>query len=301
MGGNNLRPTPTTVVDVMKSLTIIGMGTPSIAMEKCSMLFQPDFISNKIAIVAIDVVRCTSTLLACFAAGVRSVTVTVKGNEERGTTLSQSQLVSEKLGAELVIGGELKGLPIPGGVISNSPAEAAVCKTLAGKHLHFESSNFGKTFSAIAKMTYDFIQIGGDAQIFIASTSNTVSITDSLKAGGFNKIYFVCGGFYNGITLEDEFVAGEIIHGLNIDFIELDDEARMMSILYKSCNTYEERLAMISTNSVTKLLEKFDKQGDIETVLNGKDIPNDVWHKMTTIVPIVTWVNSIPVIEQQKK
>lgn len=292
---NYKRPTPPTVVDVMKSLTVIGMGTPSIARDRCRMLFQPDFISHKIAVVMIDVIRCTTTILACFGAGVKSVTITVKGEPDKGTTLEESKEVSKELGCDLVLGGELKGLPIPGGIIGNSPSEAANCLLLANKHLHFESSNFGKTFSEITRSIKDYKTIGGDVTLFIASYSNAKTIGASLK-GNFDKVYIMCGGFYNGITLEDEIASGAIINELEIDPNGLDDEARTMLLLYQTYDTFEKQYELLSTNSVSKLLSKFDKHDDIETVLNGNGIRDDIWSRMSNTIPYVRWMNSTAVI-----
>jgi phosphosulfolactate phosphohydrolase-like enzyme len=290
------RPAPATVIDVMKSLKVVGMGTPSIARSKCKMLFQPDFVGNKIAVVMIDVIRCTSTILACFGAGVESVTITVKGEADKGTTLEQSKRVSEIQNCELAIGGELKGLPIAGGIIGNSPSEAANCSQLANKHLHFESSNFGKTFSEVTKSIYEYKAIGGDATLFVGSYSNAKSIAAVLKNNQYDKIYIVCGGFYDGITLEDEIAAGVIINELEVGFNEIDDEARTMLLLFQIYNTFEKQYEVLSSNSVSKLLAMFDKQDDIKTVLNGDGIPLEIWKLMCEITPYVSWIENTPVI-----
>ena len=84
---------------------------------------------------------------------------------------------------------------------------------------------------------------------------------------------------------------------MEVAFTEIDDEARTMLILYQLYNTYEKQYEVVSTNSVSKLLAKFDKHNDIKTVLNGEGIPSEIWKKMCNITPYVSWIESIPVIK----
>lgn len=290
------RPIPTPVINVMKSLRVIGMGTPTIAKEKCRMLFQQDFTSNKIAIVMIDVIRCTSTLISCFGAGLKSATVGIKGDPSIGLTGDQIDRICKIQNVHLEYGGELKGLPIPGGIIGNSPSEAACCELLNNKHLHFESSNFGKTFNEVTSLVNDFKTIGGDVTLYIGSIFNAKAISNVIQKRGYNKVYFVCGGFYNGITLEDEIAAGAIISNLKVKQNEIDDEARTMLLLFNKYNSPEKQYKLLSTNTVAKLLSIFGKNNDIKTILNGEGIPSIVWNKMNILVPFVTWIENLPVI-----
>jgi hypothetical protein len=64
---------------------------------------------ERLVIVVADVVRCSSTLLTAFGAGLQSATIGVKSGG--GTSRQQAERIGAALGADVVIGGELDGHP----------------------------------------------------------------------------------------------------------------------------------------------------------------------------------------------
>lgn len=285
----------TNISDVVKNYKSVGMSTPQITATKCRMILHDDFKAYKIAFVVIDAIRCSSTILAALGAGAKAITVMVKGGE-RGTKPTDAKNVSNLLGLEFLLGGELNGQPIPEGIIGNSPKEAANCKELVNKHLHFQSTNFGGSFTEVSDQVRDYINTGGNADIFVASFVNAKAVANKIAAMTYDKVYIVCGGFYNCLSLEDNIVGGMILNELAIDQNDMDDEARMMLTMYRQFNTPEKQLEALRTNWISTSLSCFGKEADVLTVLNGEGIDQATWGIMAITVPIVQWQNNVPII-----
>lgn len=290
----------TNISDVVKNYKSVGMSTPFITANKCKMILHDDFIENRIAFVIIDAIRCSSTILACFGAGAKAITIMVKGGE-RGTKPSEAQEIGKQLGLDFLLGGELNGLPIPDGIIGNSPTEAAQCKELANKHLHFQSTNFGSSFTEVAEQAKAFINVGGNADIYVASFVNAQAVAKEIALADYDKVYIVCGGFYNCVSMEDDIVGGMILNELGFGYNDMDDEARMMLSLFRDFNTPEKQFEVLRTNWISSSLSCFGKEADVKTVLTGEGIDQPIWQEMANMVPMVKWQNNVPVIFSQVK
>ena len=286
------------ISDVVKNFNAVGMSTPTIAAKKCEMLLHEDFIGHNIAFVVIDAIRCSSTIQASLGAGARAITIMVKGGE-RGTKPSEALAISKKLGLKFQLGGELNGQPIPEGIIGNSPSEAANCSELENAHLHFQSTNFGGTFTEVTDQVRQFRRIGGHADIYVASFVNAEAVIQKISASGYDKVYIACGGFYNCLSLEDDIAGGILLDGLGFGYNDMDDEARVMLSLFHEFNTPEKQYEVLRTNWISASLSCFGKEGDVKTVLMGDGIPPETWAKMATIVPMVQWHEDIPIIFSQ--
>ncbi len=288
----------TNISDVVKGYKSVGMSTPFIAANKCKMILHPDFKNHRIAFIVVDAIRCSSTILAALGAGAKAITIMVKGGE-RGTTPADAQSISKLLGLEFLLGGELNGQPIPEGIIGNSPTEAANCKELANKHLHFQSTNFGGSFTEVSDQIREYISIGGNADIFVASFVNANAVAEKIASSDYDRVYIVCGGFYNCVSLEDDIVGGMILNQLGFDYNDMDDEARMMLSLYRNFDTPEKQFDVLRTNWISSSLGCFGKEGDVKTVLTGEGIDQATYRKMAMTVPMVQWQNNVPIIFSQ--
>jgi len=283
------------ISDVVKKYKCVGMSTPFITANKCQMLLHEDFIENRIAFVVIDAIRCSSTILAAFSSGISSMTIMVKGGE-KGTKPEIANKIATNRGKAFLLGGELNGQPIPEGIIGNSPTEATQCEILNNKHLHFQSTNFGGSFTEVTNQLIPFIEFGGHADVFVSSFVNAESTANEIKNGNYAKVYLVAGGFYNCISLEDNLVAGQILHLLDINYNNMDDEARMMLSLYNTYNTPEKQYEVLKTNWITSSLSCFGKEGDVKSIIYGDGISHDSWERMKNIVPKVIWHEKTPII-----
>ena len=61
------------VLAIARSFSVIGMATPGSAARKGNLLLQPSFGSEHIAVVLIDAVRCSTTILSALAAGAAEI------------------------------------------------------------------------------------------------------------------------------------------------------------------------------------------------------------------------------------
>jgi phosphosulfolactate phosphohydrolase-like enzyme len=292
---HNLTFIKNNVSDIMNNYKGVGMSTPSIAQKKCEMLLSDNGTNKKKAFVVIDAIRCSSTILACFGAGVASVSVMAKLST-KGVSIDMAKEVCMLTGAQLSFGGESNGKPINGCIIGNSPLDASRTPEISGKHLHFQSMNFGNTFSEIANQVSDYIDSGGRADIFVASFVNATSVGCFLKNNNYDAVYIACGGFYDCTSLEDEIVGGMILNELGYTFDEIDDDARGMLSIFKYLNTAHKQYAALKTNWVSTYLTNFGKQHDIRSVIFGEGIPNTILKKMSNCIPRVIWVGGIPII-----
>jgi len=288
----------TNISYVVKGYKSVGMSTPFIASNKCKMLLHPDFKKHRIAFIVVDAIRCSTTIIAALGAGIKAITIMVKGGE-RGTTLKDAQKISKYLGLEFLLGGELNGQPIPEGIIGNSPTEAANCKELANKHLHFQSTNFGGSYTEVTEHIKEYKSIGGDADIYVASFVNAKAVAQKIAITGYDKVYIACGGFYNCVSMEDNIVGGIILNELGFDYNDMDDEARMMLSLYRSFDTSEKQFDVLRTNWISSSLGCFGKEGDVKTVLSGEGIDQATYQKMARTVPMVQWQKNVPIIFSQ--
>jgi phosphosulfolactate phosphohydrolase-like enzyme/quercetin dioxygenase-like cupin family protein len=284
------------VCAVMKNYRGIGMSTPFATINKCSILLDETYIHHRVAIVVIDAIRCSTTLLASLGAGVEAVTVMVKGGE-KGTPSSVAQLVAKQLDLQMVTAGELNGMPMPGGVIGNCPSEAAACAELSGKLLHFQSTNFGSAFSEVALTVNEFRRIGGTAEIYIASFVNAAMVAKEISTLGYDRVLISCGGFYDNLSLEDDLVGGQIFSLLNLSMDELDDEGRVMLTSFRNFSTPIKQFEVLKSNWISSSLIAFNKEDDVKTVLWGEGIIPSTYKRMQQLVPKVSWFGTIPVIK----
>lgn len=284
------------IATVMKNYRGIGMGTPSAMINKCSMLFDESYTHHKIAIVVIDAIRCSTTLLACLGAGVKAATITVKGGE-KGTSLETARQIATHMNLQMVTAGELNGLPIPGGLIGNSPAEAAACVELHEKFLHFQSTNFGSVFSEVALIVNEFLEMGGAAEIYVASFVNAAAVAKEISMHGYDRVLISCGGFYDSVSLEDNLVGGQILYELSFAMNELDDEAREMLTAFQTFNTPAKQYGILNTNWISRSLAAFGREDDVKTVLWGEGIALPTYNRMKNLVPKVEWIENIAVIK----
>lgn len=283
------------VMSVIRNYRGIGMGTPFATINKCSMLLDKDYTCHKVAIVVIDAIRSSTTLLACFSAGVEAATIMIKGGE-KGTPTHLALHIAKQLNLQMVSAGEINGLPMSGCIIGNCPSEAAACAELKGKFLHFQSTNFGSTFSEVVASASEFRAIGGYVEIFVASFANAEVIAKNISLLDFDRVLISCSGYYDNLSIEDNIVAGKIIQKLNFSIDELDDEARVMLILFRAFNTKIKQYNVLKSNWISRSLTAFQKENDVKTVLWGEGITLPRYKLMKQLIPMVEWVGNIPLI-----
>jgi 2-phosphosulfolactate phosphatase len=142
------------------------------------------------AAVVIDVLRATTSIVAAFQHGCRSILPVADFEEAQ-----QARMAAP--GA--VLAGEQGGLRIPGFDLGNSPREFTR-EAVGGRDVILTTSNGTKTLRAV----------GGGRTVAIGALLNRAAVGDWLIARGADSL-IVCSGYEGGFSLEDAVCAGAIV------------------------------------------------------------------------------------------
>jgi 2-phosphosulfolactate phosphatase len=159
--------------------------------------------------VVIDVLRATTTIIHALAAGCACVRPCAEIEEAR-------RLAGEMPAGSVVLGGERRGVPIPGFDLGNSPAEYTP-KRCEGKTVVLTTTNGTRALLRAAEA--ERVLIGG----FV----NYSAVCEQLQRDT-RPIHIVCAGTDGLVTREDTLLAGAFV-----DFLsragagQLNDGARL--------------------------------------------------------------------------
>lgn len=263
---------------------VVGMSTPVTIAHKSELVLRPVTEGERVAVVAADVVRCSSTIVALLAGGAAAVTVSEKNG--RGVSLVDAKRIAARFNLPLVFAGELNGQPIPGGIVGNSPRDAAVAR-VAGTMVAFSSTNFGAAYSELIAWRSRFVAAGGNPTIAVATFANVSRVAAWLNAGEFDRIAIALGGFYDVVSYEDVLLGGDLIRQLRHGDGDLDDEARIMAATSAHVPDLPSRLRHLRSNWIGQALATFGMDADIPAVLTGQGIPDKTWRAMSSQLPFV--------------
>lgn len=255
----------------LSAYTAFYSATPVAFGAKASHF--PSAIKASTAVIAIDVLRATSTLTAAAAGGASGILIEVK--PATGTAFSAPPSHS----GPWIFGGEQNGKAMPGGAIGNSPTEIQE-GMFAGRYLKFVSTNGARAIAAAAGAGFD--------RVYLACIPNVEATVLHAVASGAERIAFVGGGFYEAGTLEDTVCAGMGIHALlNHGFADagqLDDEACMAVSVASKYSERDQLLAALRNGQVGRLLDAIGRAVDIDAVVTGEALDPSIWEKMHTTV-----------------
>lgn len=165
------------------------------------------------AVVVVDVLRATSTLLTALARGAKAIYPS--SSTEDAIRLAQS------LGREdTLLCGERKGLRIEGFDLGNSPLEFSE-EAVAGKRLVMSTTNGTRAFLA-AK---------GADMVVALSFLNLSAVSAALRDR--DRVLILCAGREDAFALEDAVCAGMLLRSLLDRGVQLDpgDGARAVLAL----------------------------------------------------------------------
>jgi 2-phosphosulfolactate phosphatase len=176
--------------------------------------FQEEELRSK-AVVVIDVLRASSTIVTALYNGAKAVIPVADMGEA-------SKIAQNVDSDNYLLCGEKDGIQIEGYDLGNSPLEYTK-DIVGGKTLIFNTTNGTK---AIKKSI-------GSADIIIASFLNVSAVVESLKEQS-KDIVLVCAGWKGRLAMEDTLLAGKIIYLLNSGKLvdESTDGARVASGIY---------------------------------------------------------------------
>lgn len=151
-------------------------------------LVAPEALAGSI-VVAVDVLRATTTIVHALAAGARDVTAAETVDEAR-------ELASKHPPGEALLAGERGGLRIDGFDLGNSPAEftPARCEgksivltttngTRAVRHARRAKRILVGAFVNFSAVCFELAEAEDDVHILCAGTDGSVALEDALMAG----------------------------------------------------------------------------------------------------------------------
>jgi 2-phosphosulfolactate phosphatase len=154
---------------------------------------RPGDLQGATAIV-VDVLRASTTLIQAFQSGLRRAYV----EGEVGAAIERTAALRRTLGKEAVLlGGERKGIRLPGFDLGNSPAEYDP-ETVDGKTLVFTTTNGTRALLASQEAS----------RIVFGAFTNLAAIRMLLMQRG--PIAIVCAGTDGEVTWEDVLFAGAL-------------------------------------------------------------------------------------------
>jgi 2-phosphosulfolactate phosphatase len=167
-------------------------------------LVEPAALAGK-TVVVIDVLRATTTIVHALAAGAKEVVPCLEVDEAR-------RIAMEK-GKDTILGGERKGLPIPGFDVGNSPAEYTR-ERVGGKTVVFTTTNGTRAMQRCKQAEC----------VLLGAFVNFSAVCREL--GGVEQVVLLCAGTDGHVTREDTLFAGAVVDDLaRGKNIQLNDQA----------------------------------------------------------------------------
>lgn len=167
-------------------------------MARIAVHFLPSLVSSAAlsdgAVVVIDALRATTTIVHALAAGALQVRPCLEVDEAR-------QLAAKLAPSQVVLGGERQGIRIDGFDLGNSPTEYSA-NVVAGRTVIFTTTNG----------TRAMLHAAAAKTILIGAFVNRRAIVDALADEP--TIHLLCAGTRGEITREDVLAAGAIVDGL---------------------------------------------------------------------------------------
>lgn len=271
---------------ILTGFSINASGTPAAFEQKFKQITDKINL-NETCIVFVDVLRATTTINAVLAVGCLGVQFLPRPSSR----IYDMSPEHEEIGGVWLVGGEENGAPIVGGVIGNSPITVDP-KVFRNKFLRFYSTNGSQ---ALKQATTAPVPAG----IFLASLANTEVTVDAILAGGFRRVFVICGGFYQNYTIEDTVAAGRIIGRLaqkTKGGFNFDDEARVMKMVAEGYGFSDERLiSELLEGQVAKILERVGRLEDVRACITGEGI-DTLWRAMVCTAVTVKYHGSTPLL-----
>ena len=258
------RPVYQSIPRVLSGYRLVGMSTLQAFRKKTEFLPAPG--TRRTAVVVLDAFRCSSTLLACFSSGVAAAVLQEKGLPS-GTSSSSARALADAWGLELVLGGELHGKPVPGGIVGNSPIDACDSGRLNNRLLHFQSTNFAKVFVEVCEYA---AAASPGMDVYVIGFPNVGATAKRVISGHYDAIYVVCAGFYDCLALEDMILAGSLISRIAPHENTIDDEALAMLGCYR---TYQDDVDRYKNSWSGRILQHLGKWTDVDDIVDANQLP----------------------------
>jgi 2-phosphosulfolactate phosphatase len=172
------------------------------------------------AVVVIDALRATSTMIVAFENGCSAFIPVSTEKEARERVASQKD-------PDLLLGGEREAMPIAGFDLGNSPRDYRPQK-VRGKVVVMTTTNGTRALLAARKA----------AEVFIGAFLNLSALSRRLEEVG-REVIIACSGDEDLFSLEDVVCGGAIIDRLEKAGVPLSksDSAMAAKVLYEYCES----------------------------------------------------------------
>jgi 2-phosphosulfolactate phosphatase len=177
--------------------------------------FLPEMVSSDeladSTVVAVDVLRATSTIVHALGNGASAVRICLEIDEARRLAAK----LKASPGLDVLLGGERGGKPIEGFDLGNSPEEYTPAQ-VTGKTVVMTTTNGTRAIRHAARAS----------RILVGAFSNLSATCNELIR--LEQIDIVCAGTENQITREDVLFAGAVAHEVTLaQAVQLNDQAEL--------------------------------------------------------------------------
>lgn len=172
--------------------------------------FTPDEAAAAPTGVVIDVIRATSTICQALDAGYERVWCAAEVEDARALA-----------GADVTLGGERLGVRIDGFDLGNSPREYLEPRTPT---LAISTTNGTRAIVTAAERC---------ERVLIASLLNLGAVTAAATSHGDDVAVF-CAGVKGAFALDDAYVAGRVVEGLDFERSDAAEAAVRLASSYAS-------------------------------------------------------------------
>lgn len=249
-------------------------------LDAQSALTQPQALDNSL-IIAVDVLRATSTMISAFAAAGNSNTkvwpvVSVDDAFALAPSLPNAMLV-----------GEVNSQPPEGFDADNSPTQLLSWPDIASRSIIIRSTNGSGLIRTIAEAQ----AVTSQSLLWIGSFPNRVHLIEQIdhlwraahdEGRPFERVIIACAGSSNEVALEDVGFAGALISDLQLLNLttQWSDSARLAFSLWQNVN--QDTLTLLSQANHSKTLLALNKWVDIEWVAQTQLAVLPYWENTQT-------------------
>lgn len=180
--------------------------------------------------VIVDLLRASTTICAALHAGARCVRPVLEPDE----AIALSKTIEP---GRRILGGERRGVLIPGFHLGNSPSEYTPAR-VGDREVIFTTTNGTRAiFAAVS---------AGAGRIVIGCFANLSALVASLVADG-RPVQVVCAGTNGEVSMEDVLCAGAIVSRLVAAGLahHADDQSRIAERLYESAAAEREGILRV--------------------------------------------------------
>lgn len=180
--------------------------------------------------VIVDLLRASTTICAALHAGATCVRPVLEPDE----AIAHARTIDPD---SRVLGGERRGVLIPGFDLGNSPSEYTPAR-VGGREVIFTTTNGTRAIFAAAS--------AGAARIVIGCFANLSALVASLASDG-RPVKILCAGTNGEVSMEDVLCAGAIVSQLVAAGFahHADDQSRIAERLYESAAAEREGILRV--------------------------------------------------------